>query len=636
MNEPEQQACLGLSRRQLGVLAGVLGMIFLWTLAPLQGYDFWWNLAVGRDIVEGKGIPWEQSYLGTTSVYGFDAYANLAWLGSLLFFIWFKFGGILGLVFLRSFLLAGLGGLTYLNCRLAGLAHFSACIWMSFGVWAIRSRFLLRTYLLTDVCLALLVSLLLLRWRKRIEGKRLALGLSLLFCIWSNSHPGYIAGFILLGIWLITLSVPAKEGMLCCLVAFLATLVRPHGLSYLQFFYDHFANPTSVTGVLEWSPLDWRAALANHGVFVFIGISMALFGLSRSIRTKQAHPPWSFLLICLAFTMVSFRSQRSVAEILPIVTPLCASYFPKFKWSKLTKIWAGVFIISLFGWVFHWFPHSELVKTTARYPVALSELVKKEGGQVFNSYEFGNYLSFAEVPPFVHGLTGLYEEDLLRDFLTVLNRKQERDPILDRFKVRHLLLHYPTEVDAHQGFVRDLFDSPDWRLVAWDDAAILFSRAEGLTGLRSVRPWDNPSWTNPQEAKQELLSLVETHPSARAYVYLSELAIAEQSWVRAQTFGQKALQISPNDPRAWTSLVRTSAILGDLQTTLKGTEILVNLTPMVAPVHFNRALALLARSGTENGMRARWSRWLAKCALKNCLEIDPEFRPALTKLAELD
>lgn len=610
-----------------------LGLVaFLWTLAPLQGYDFWFYLSVGRDIVETGQLPWAKSYLGTTSTYAFGAYANHAWLSSLGCYLAYQWLGPLGLVLLRSALLSSITLATYLNCRIAGLSPWGGWIWSLLGLWAIRGRFLLRTYLFTDLCLAFLITLLLLYWKNRLGQKQLGIGIVILFALWSNLHQGYLAGFVLMGLWALFGGVPRLRGIGLCVLAGLATLVRPHGLAFLRFFYDHFANPTAIQGVMEWNRLGFWDTMGAHGPMLVVGLLLIGWALYR----KECGPaPIGFALIIAAFVVLSIRSVRSVSELLPVVVPLCALYFPRGPVSGKLRGAALLGVLSLLVFSGRFYSYPTLIALEPRYPLSLSRELQTERGQVFNSYEFGNFLGFQNRPPFVHGITGLFNEQLLRDFLDVLNSTERREEILKRFQVQEALLHYPDDPDAHEGFIEYLFESPDWQLMLWDDTALLFRRGAAESGLVQVRPWRDQPWTDPEAASRELTELLEKRPSARAFTYLSELRAKAGDFKLSQSLARRAVSLNNDDARAWDALMKAAFQNGELALAEQASRELIRLAPAKVDAQFNRGVALVAISQTQSSAGAWWSRYRAKRHLSEALKLDPDFEPARRTLQSL-
>ncbi len=622
----------GKERLGLGVF---FCLLFFWTLSPLAGFDFWFYLAVGKDIVDHRAVPWSESYLGTTAVYAFGRYADQAWLGNLVCYLVYLGFGALGLTLFKSGLLVATTAITYLNCRLVGLSAFWAGCWSALSLWTIRGRFEMRTYLLSDLALSALIFLMI-RLEQGADRKRSALGIVLLFAVWTNLHQGIIAGMAVGGLWLIFGRVDVKTRLSIAGAALAATMIRPHPLEFPAFLYDHFANAQAITGVIEWGPPPMEVLIYQLGPFLLLAVGLTSMGILKRRTQHVPQPPWAYLFIGLFFLLLSLRSMRSISELLPVVCPLVAAYFPKLpKNGRVQGVFAAILLL-LLGTSFST-DQLRGLNSTQGYPARLLEILEdsKTSGQLFNSFEFGNYLVYRGIPPFIHGMTAFYEEQLITDFQDTLNPTPRRSKVLEKFQVDSVLLHFPTEIDATLSLVDSLYDSPDWKFLAWDDTGLLFVRGDARDGYQNVQPWRNPPWTDPSAAQTELRQVVETSPSALAHLLLSQLLLESGQLSPAIQHANLSVELSPTFYPAWAQLGKAYARAKNLDGLLLASAGGLQAAPDSAPAHFNRALAELSKSGQENGLPASWSRFKASIHLRRALWFDPRFAPARRALDSL-
>lgn len=613
------------SSGELWGLAALLATLTVWTLAPLAGYDFWYYIAVGRNIAQTGQIPFTETYLGTTSTLAFGKHADEAWLGFLICYEVTRFGGYLGLTLFKSGLLVATTAVVYGNCRLLGLNPFWAAAWSTLGLWTIRGRFEMRTYLFTDLCLALLVMLLILTERDG-RPRRAALGLGLLFALWCNLHQGILAGFVVMGCWMVFGRRPWKERVALTAVAYGCSLIQPYALDFPAYVYDHFANSSAIGGVVEWGPPNRDILVYQLGP-MYLGLAAgAIFGGLHLWRRRSA-PPWAFGLTGLFFALLAARSIRSVSELLPVVCPLAAAYFPPLPERRAIRAVVAIVLIGLLVGTFR--PRNlHGLNQAIGYPEALLDAVGTSHGQVFNSFEFGNFMIYRGVPPFIHGFTSLFREQLIVDFEAVLNPTPRRDEILRKFQVGAALLHFPTEQDATLNLVDTLAESPDWKLELWDDTGLLFVRGRREEGLTAVRPWRSPSWTDPERAEKELAELVKRRPSAMACRMLSELLLKKGELSQATILANQAVEIRPFFYPSWAQLGICYARAGNLEGVLLASEGGLAASPGLAPARFNRALALVELARTETGLSAFWHRQQAAYQARRALWSNPSFAPA--------
>jgi hypothetical protein len=92
-------------------------------------------------------------------------------------------------------------------------------------------------------------------------------------------------------------------------------------------------------------------------------------------------------------------------------------------------------------------------------------------GPVFNDYDFGGYLIFEGVAPFVDGRIDLYGDDFMRGYAAALAAEGDALPrLLDRYRIAWTLLK-PGE-PAASALDRD----PAWERVYADASAVVHSR----------------------------------------------------------------------------------------------------------------------------------------------------------------
>ena len=590
--------------------------IFLWTLIPIQGFDIWFYLEVGRQIVEEHHIPWTDSYLGTTDVYAFGRHANHAWISHAIFYLFYKGFGLPGLLALRSLLITSTAFFTYLNCRLANLSKPWSAVLILLGVFTMRSRFLLRSVLFTDLFLALLLFILM-RFERTEGAKFPYFKLCALFVFWTNTHQGVSIGGICLFLWLITRKLSPKVCFAALLTGGVSTLVRPYGWWYPWFFTEHFGNSAAVRGVLEWTPL------GATQVFKLLGPLLLVTALCVAGVVYKKTVPWGDLVFGLIFLGLALRSQRAVGELLPVFIPTLAALLARLNPSRKLLLPSLLCLSGLFygGWL--GVPWSRMAELDPKYPEGLIAELPVDHGQIFNSYEFGGYLIFRRQAPFIHGTTALFQEQLVLDFYKILNGGPERNHLLEQFKVSEAMIHHPTADDSTEGFLKFLADSPEWHLHWWDDSGYYFRKGESHA-LKAVKPWEKKPWTDPSLALNELNFMLERRPSGLAYYLRGQLRLEKGELQEALHDLKLSLSHTPDYYPALLAAGTTSFRLQDFpraQTYLKQ-AVRVNPT---AIAHFNLGL-LLVQTGRAGEARGH---------LEKALEAQPNFTPARDLLEQI-
>src|SRR5262249_10898242 len=127
-----------------------------------------------------------------------------------------------------------------------------------------------------------------------------------------------------------------------------------------------------------------------------------------------------FILFLL---MVPLIIARPSAQQVSFLKPQTAANDPVLRFFRQNP--RGIALICLclaiFATFFTWsFQHIEPPLSTA--PNGAVDYVKRHvTGRVFNSYDFGGYLIFSDIPTFVDGRADLYGDDFLQKYFAVIN-----------------------------------------------------------------------------------------------------------------------------------------------------------------------------------------------------------------------
>ena len=92
---------------------------------------------------------------------------------------------------------------------------------------------------------------------------------------------------------------------------------------------------------------------------------------------------------------------------------------------------------------------------------------------VFNSYEFGGYLIFRHVRPFIDGRADMYGDVFMSTYLDAARPERATfERVVKRYRVRWALLATPSAV------AQMVATLPGWRRIYRDDVAAVFVREE--------------------------------------------------------------------------------------------------------------------------------------------------------------
>lgn len=458
--------------------------------------DTWWHLRTGDWIRETGSVPLEDPFSFTQT--GADwRYPSAAWISQIVMSWLFERAGPAGLnlgvaatvtVALALMYPVTSGGSFQRAFLLVLSAATSAVFWSA------------RPHLATYLFFAALL-LILEKWR--VGRPRLLWWLPAIMLVWVNSHPGFAAGFVLFGIYLVaelidlvaanqvgTLRKGLKESvipqmLLVGLLMILAVMLNPSGPAMLSYPFE-----TLSIGVLRDSIQEWQSPNFHDAVnlpFLFT-VLFSLLILGRSRRTISL----TDALLLTIFGAMAFLAGRNVPLFALISAPILSSNLagivedwqarglmrleldrPPNRSQSILNI--GIVTLALLAVA----AKATLVLPSAtnqaafeeRFPVAAAEFILDEGlpGPIFNSYNFGGYLIWAvpDLPVFIDGRTDLYADGSLEQWLQIAAAEEGWQQQLAHHDIQLILIEdfWPL---AHR------LEAAGWDKIYADEIAVVF------------------------------------------------------------------------------------------------------------------------------------------------------------------
>lgn len=468
--------------------------------------DTWWQLRTGETILQEGSVPKTDSYSYTRA--GAEwRYPSAAWLSEIqLFSIYNAFGpgglniwtaALVTLAF--AFIYMSLIGGIFLRAFTLILASATSAVY-----WAARPYMV--SFVLTAVFLWILEDY---RWKRR---NRLV-WLPLLMILWVNSHPGFAVGFILLFIYIADkalrwfleqwrpsrgLRVGRKElraawrswlkplalsglGMLA------AVAINPSGAAMLRYPFETVSIGVLRDFIQEWQSPDFHNLAVQPFAWLLL-ITLAVLALARQ-RVAA-----SDLMLVGIFAYLSLLAGRNIALFAlaaPIVltryaAPLIDEARKKFGAGRRIKRKNYKWRRGLNTLIFLLLAAVVMIKAALIFPLEANERAFERGlpidaveylrteqppGRIFNSYNWGGYLiwTLREYPVYVDGRTDLYGDELLTEWVGIVNADEGWQEKLNHWDV-HLVLLEP------RWPVTKLLEAEGWQLLFRDDISVLYGR----------------------------------------------------------------------------------------------------------------------------------------------------------------
>jgi hypothetical protein len=479
------------SRLLLGVLAIAIACLVTHRLADP---DLWQHLRVGRTIWERHAVPltheWTWPRFGEREVLP-------SWLFRALLWPFYAIGGVWGLQTWRW--LTTLGALALLALAARRLGARGMLAWLALVLCALvyRQRSQVRPETLVAVLMALELYLL---ERVRAGEKRAAWALPAVALVWANAHVSYWIGIALTVIFAVEAwwreRKPPRELLGALAGSAALSFANPFGGAALwqPFEYQlHLKQDPLFRTIAELKPVDWSENRWNGLPLLVAG--WPLLAALRSRRGRGDLVEWGLIALFLPLGLgtqrfVGFLSLAATPYLARDVAELCAGRRALALWPRAVAVSiAGLAMVALE------LSHTGLALgpgiDTRFTPVAACDYIERAGvrGRGLNEFWQGGYLLWRFWPerdrlPFIdihqsasagdRALVARLGDDPLA--FTALDRERHFEWVLTT-NTRTLSGALPDELDADSS----------WRLVFYDDAALLYVRRDGALGGIAAR-----------------------------------------------------------------------------------------------------------------------------------------------------
>ena len=459
------------------------------------------HLTIGKYILDHRQIPTQDIFSHSMSGAPLTPHE---WLAQVIFALSFAVGGLDGVVWLSAVLIAATFTANYLQSWARSRSIFLALFWTILAAAASSLHWLARPHLFT--MFLIIPWIVILERIRRGESNRWWL-LPILMLFWANLHGAFIAGFVILGAYLLgdlwqSLLVESEAGwrlrirpyLYAAGGSILATLINPAGGHLWETSLGYIRNRYLVGHTAEYLPPNFHEA-SNWPFLLMVGLSFLVLGMNRA----TIHPAHIFLVS--GWGMMGLYSVRNVPIFALVAAPILAE--ASVQVLKTLRIGRTFFEFdrriaaieaSLRGYVW---PINILIAIAMAYgagidldfnrqgnrfdggtfPVEAVDWMQKQPqkGSVFNYFPWGGYLLYRDWPRtrvFIDGQTDFYGEQLTRLYEQVLTLEPGWQEVFRDYQVDWVLM--PTD----SALVRTLGQDPSWLLVYQDPTATIFDNLQ--------------------------------------------------------------------------------------------------------------------------------------------------------------
>jgi hypothetical protein len=392
-------------------IAAIVYAIVLLAPPVLNDGDTWLHIAVGRWIIETRGVPWTDPFSLTL---GGTPWTAHEWLSELAMAAAYRVAGLSGVLILTGAAAALAVGLLATHLR-RWLDPFPAVMVMIFAIACTAPSLLARPHILALPALELWSAGLLLA---RSRAARPSYWLLPLMTLWANLHGSFPFGLALVVPFALEAAFadpPAWRrnardwaGFLAASIA--AAMITPYGWHTLMLPI-RLLGMHQVGQIGEWRPVDFSSLQP---------LELALMALLYLCLTRGVRLPPVRLLVLLGLLHMALSHARHgmllgfVAPLLlaeplaPVVNGAEGTRGRAPAWRIVAAGLAAVLTVGRLAWpVVARDGTSTPVTALEHVPAALWDK------PVFNDYSFGSVLIFDGIRPFVDSRAELYGDKFL-------------------------------------------------------------------------------------------------------------------------------------------------------------------------------------------------------------------------------
>ncbi len=491
------------SVKHLWGLIVLMGIFVFVNTHPIRPYDFWWHIAVGKEIVNTGSIPTTDVYSYLEAGQPYPSY-QMFWLMEIVMYEIYKTGGPALVIFIQSVVITCAYLVLIWICKLtsdswriaAGSVLFAAALGLN--DWNVRPQGI--TFLLASLFL-----LAIYQYRKNTLWRWLVI-IPVCMLIWVNSHGTFIIGLVLVGIWWaqeiwtvirgrVFIKQPVEiRPVVVSGITFgttvIISLLNPRGVGIINYLRTLTSNSVVQNLVTEWAPPSFNTWM---GALFFCG----LIGSAIIFVFSPKRPDFFQLTTFIVFGILGLRTSRGSVWFGLVMAPIIAAHLAAIvkryqksekepveqEGSRLLNIVFFVLVIGLGLISLPWFksnlplPSAKAGLIATETPVQATNFLLEENlpGRLFNSMSFGSYLIWAAYPKyqvFTDFRIELFPENVWLDYLKISNAESGWETLLGNYDVNTLLLS-PVE---QPNLVKAAIESGEWEVIYQDASAILLDR----------------------------------------------------------------------------------------------------------------------------------------------------------------
>ena len=455
--------------------------------------DTGYHIRAGEFILDKHIVPRQDMFSFITPPLPWTAHE---WLSEVIMAVVYRLSGLTGIVVFFSFFIALVYSLLYTTLR-KSRGNLLLAIAVTLLVTASSQLHWLARPHVFSLLLMVIWYHLLDNYQYRDRNHLFALPLTML--LWVNLHGGYVAGFVILGIFLLGNIIKTMTGAdtekdfyrgkaktlaLATCFCLLASLVNPFGYHILLFPFSLVSNKYLMDHVNEFLSPNFHEPLPFKYLFLatifiiavsrkrlnFIELALILFFTNMALFAVRYVTLFALISAPIITRRADCFIDESSAGFLSFLKRRSA-VISSVDESSRGYLWPVAGILAVVFFVMG--GRLEYTFDSKIKPVAAVEFLKKEpvAGNMFDNDEFGDYIIFAAWPQykvFIDGRLDMYGGERLKEYFKVGGFETGWEKILEKYGISWIIF------DANSTLSRFLAQNENWRLIYSDKVANIF------------------------------------------------------------------------------------------------------------------------------------------------------------------
>jgi len=461
---------------------GVVVYALLILLGPnlLNDPDTYSHIALGRWMLANQAVPFTDPFTHTASG---EHWVAFEWLSQVVFAAAHALGGWPAVIMLAAAAVAlSLGLLARFLLR--ELAPLPTLILVTAAFVLMAPHLLARPHVLAFPLMVVWVGALV---RAVDRGEEPPFRLLPLMVLWANLHGSFTLGLAIVlpiaaeAVWCAPAAarkMVARQWLLFAVLAAAAGCITPYGPELMVVTYRTVALGQALLIITEWRPQDF-SRFSPFEMLMLAGFGYVLY-------RRIALPPLRILMLLglLHLALAQSRHADVLALLAPLflTRPLAREFGSDFianglaAHNHMRSIAVAGLLIAVASTTAVIRPPAPAARITPAAAVATADL--RNAGAILNDYDFGGYLDFVGIAPFIDGRTELYGRAFTLRYqrATTLQDLPDFLALLREYRIEATLLAPETPAVA----VLDRL--PDWERIYTDEIAVVHARRNKTLG----------------------------------------------------------------------------------------------------------------------------------------------------------